>query len=242
MSRRSANALAKQEKAALAAEPVDYTVDEHTWADHLTPQDQDFCLAWVQCMDVRKAALKAGYAPITATTLAYTWIRANQPTKPWLASACRFWREQLNAETLVDIRLMMERTAELAFSDVRDVLEYRSHRIEDADELEPDADGIIRVREIVTNTVTLKDSADLTDAAARSIKSVKQDANGNVQIEMHPKGPALTLLARMIGAVTDRTEVSGPGGGAIPVAAVSLSATVTPQEAALAWRAMIRGG
>lgn len=82
--------------------------------------------------------------------------------------------------------LVVERSAEIAFSDIRDLMEWDEHG------------------------VTVTPSRDLTDAAARTINSVKckelSDKDGNVtsrewEIKREPKAPFMMLLARHSGVI-----------------------------------------
>lgn len=50
------------------------------------------------------------------------------------------------------------------------------------------------------------------------IKSFGFDSNGNPKIEFHDAMQALRDIARIRGMMKDGLEVSGPGGGAVPVA------------------------
>lgn len=51
----------------------------------------------------------------------------------------------------------------------------------------------------------------------RYIKSFTYDSNGNPKIEFHDPVAALQQMARMRGMLKDGLELSGPGGGAVPV-------------------------
>ena len=50
------------------------------------------------------------------------------------------------------------------------------------------------------------------------IKSFTIDSNGNPKVEFHDPVQALRDIARIRGMLKDGIEVSGPGGGAVPVA------------------------
>ena len=52
----------------------------------------------------------------------------------------------------------------------------------------------------------------------RLIKGFSFDSNGNPKVEFHDPMDALKQVARIRGMLKDGLEVSGPGGGAVPVA------------------------
>jgi hypothetical protein len=54
-------------------------------------------------------------------------------------------------------------------------------------------------------------------ANKRFIKQFGYDANGHPKVEFHDSVAALTNIARILGQFKDGLEVSGPGGGGVPV-------------------------
>lgn len=76
----------------------------------------------------------------------------------------------------------------------------------------------------------------LPEAVRAAVKSVKWGKNGP-EIIMHDKMAAILNVGKYFGLFNDRLEVSGPGGGAIPM----ITTTMTPKEAADAYAAALKG-
>lgn len=81
--------------------------------------------------------------------------------------------------------------------------------------------------------VFVTDMRKLTPAQARMIESVEQTKDG-VRVKLKDSGRYLELLMKYMGMMTERKELSGPGGGPIPLQAVSAKELSDDQLAALA--------
>lgn len=67
-------------------------------------------------------------------------------------------------------------------------------------------------------TGRLKIDPDAVIENKKFIKAFGFDSNGNPKIDFHDTMQALRDIARVLGMMKDGLEVSGPGGGAVPVA------------------------
>lgn len=207
-----------------------------TWHEGLDEREQLFVLEWLKDMNVKAAAIRAGYAETVAMTHAFGWLSKTQCTKPHVARAVEFFLEMRREALAADAYMIFEEVKAIALSDLRRIATWRAHRIEEEDE--EDVDGIVRVRTIVSNTIELVNSEDLADADAKAIKEITQDKDGNVTVKLHDKSRAITHLAKMLGLGTTQTvKHVGAGGGPITHVHVGMTA----KEAADAWRDMIAG-
>jgi phage terminase small subunit len=81
--------------------------------------------------------------------------------------------------------------------------------------------------------VTITDTRTLSGAARRLYAGAVQTKDG-IKVLMRDQDAALANLSRYLGMVVERKELSGPGGGPVPIAAVSASDLTDDQLAALA--------
>jgi phage terminase small subunit len=72
--------------------------------------------------------------------------------------------------------------------------------------------------------VFITDSRKLSAKAAKLYAGVKQTKDG-IEIKMRDQDAALANISKYLGMLVDRKELSGPGGGPIP-----LSATAMPRD------------
>ena len=85
--------------------------------------------------------------------------------------------------------------------------------------------------------VLIPDTATLTPAARKLYAGVKQTKEG-IEVKMRDQDGALLNIARHLGMMIERKEVSGPGGG--PVQTVGIQ-TMDPMEAAKAYQDIMAG-
>lgn len=81
--------------------------------------------------------------------------------------------------------------------------------------------------------VTITDTRLLSGAARRLYAGAVQTKDG-IKVLMRDQDVALANLSRYLGMVVERKELSGPGGGPVPLAAMSASDLTDDQLAALA--------
>jgi hypothetical protein len=100
----------------------------------------------------------------------------------------------------------------------------------------PECDGIGEGYEVV------KDTRTLSPAAARLYSGVKRTKNG-LEVCTRSADKALQLAGSHLGLWKDVKELSGPGGGPIPVSSDGkLTLSADPNEAAAAYQRIMQGG
>ena len=125
--------------------------------------------------------------------------------------------------TKVTTDRVVNEAARMAFSDMRDYAKWGNRPGE--------FEGVPGV-----SFVELKASDEIDTAAARAIEEIHQTQHG-LRIKLADKGKALALLAQHTGGFAKKLELSGPDGGPVR----SITTDMTPQEAAEAYAAAIRG-
>lgn len=204
------------------------------WLDELSHAEQLFALEYLKSYNLLDACRAGGFADTMAQSKAYDWVSKSSKAKPHLSRAIHFARDMLTQAELIDTRLVVRQLKAIATADPRKVMDWRAERITSADEDPNSPDGVVTVREVVSNTITLKSSDEIDDETAAAISEVSQDQHGNVRIKFHPKVPALQMLARHLGMEAGDLGVrlKGFDGGAIK----SVNVQMTAKEAAEAWR------
>lgn len=112
---------------------------------------------------------------------------------------------------------VLEELGKIGFSDIRRAVKWYSQAniaaIDDADlEAQVDAGDI---RFAVANQVEVVSSDDIDENTAAAIAEVSMSEKGVIRIKLHDKRGALVDIGRHLGMFTDRSEISGPGGGPI---------------------------
>lgn len=82
------------------------------------------------------------------------------------------------------------------------------------------------------------DIAKLPEAVRRAIVGWSWDKHGNFVLKLSPKTPSIDLLARHLGMLKDKVEVTGPNGG--PIQSIT-SQTTDPVEAARIYQEIMKG-
>ena len=178
-----------------------------TWLDNLDQRETLFVLAYVECLNVKRAAIEAGYPQSIAVSVAYGWVSKIQCTKPHVLAAIDFEMKRRASEVIVTRDMILRRMRALAFADVRRIVKWRPRIIEDIDEDSEEVAGKIVIRNTVTNQVEVYASDELDEETAAAIKSIKQDKDGNVTIELHDPKPALRDLGKYMGLLEDKRTI-----------------------------------
>jgi phage terminase small subunit len=97
---------------------------------------------------------------------------------------------------------------------------------------EPSPDCPMCAGEGLTRTWVV-DVRDLDDNTAKLYAGVKQTKDG-FEVKQNDRIKAIELLGRYLGMFTDKTELSGPGGGPIPLAVATVGDLTDDQLLALA--------
>jgi hypothetical protein len=73
-------------------------------------------------------------------------------------------------------------------------------------------------------------SKKVSRGASRLLASMKQNKDGCIEIKAHDQLAALMALGKITGALRDRTELSGAGGGPIALTAVKAPESLSNAE------------
>lgn len=153
----------------------------------LTKKQAAFVEAYLLEPNGKKAAIAAGYAHDSAEVTASKLIR-----HPKVAEELDRKRTILSARAGITPEMVLAELAKVGFSDIRQVLEWRSIERRLFDEHGEPADVPALVLEI-------RDSADLTAEGAASISEISQGKDGTVKVKMHDKLGALVRIGQHFG-------------------------------------------
>ncbi len=214
--------------------PGDELTDEN-WLDALDDMEREFVLRYVETMDVKNSAIAAGYERTTAMVKADGWVSRSSCTKPHVRAAIDFDLKRRETETLLTRDMVIRRLKAIAFFDPRSALSWRSQTIVDRDEADTleGNDGVVTIREITTNSITLYGSAEISDEAAAAIKEIKQNADGGITLKFHDSNKALEMLGKYLGLLDEGLRVKCHDGGQL-----AITHEHTAKQAADAWAAM----
>lgn len=151
----------------------------------MTPKQERFVQEYLIDLNATQAAIRAGYSAKTAKSLGQRLLTyADVKKAVEEALAERGKRTEITQD-----RILRE-LARIAFADPRNVFEWG-----------PDS-------------VTLKDSASLSDDDAAAVSEVSQtitESGGSVKGKMYDKQRALELLGRHLGMFTDKVQLDHSG-------------------------------
>lgn len=156
-----------------------------------------------------KAALAAGYAEASAHVTASRLLRK---------AKIKAILDHVTAKAAKKLDITAERVlaeyARIGFADIRQAVSWKSDILTYA----PDPDGKPASKEegdvedrgepIYVSTVKLINSEELPAEVAAAIAEVSQNDKGGLKIKFHDKKGALDSLAKHLGILTDKTEVS----------------------------------
>lgn len=166
----------------------------------LTAKQSRFVEAYLIDPNGTKAALAAGYSATGAAVEASRLL-----SNPKVTAELDRRRSILSVKSGVTPERIMAELAKIGFSDIRQVIEWRSH----VTSLDEDDRGEPRLN--VANEVTIKDSTELTDEVAAAISEISQTKDGALKIKMHDKLGALTKMGQHLGMFRPATLPDAPG-------------------------------
>ena len=149
----------------------------------MTPKHKKFIEEYMDDLDGPAAAIRAGYAKKTASTISRKLLENSEITK---------FIEKAIADQLANFEVsestVLREYSRIAFSDITNIIKFSN------------SDGI-----------KLKcHSSSLSEDITRSISEVQETSTG-LKVRMHPKMTALDILAKHLGLVVDRKEFGMPG-------------------------------
>lgn len=156
----------------------------------LTAKQIRFVDEWLIDFNGKQAAIRAGYSAKTAEATAARLLR-NVKVQAEISRR----QKDLQRRTEVTQERVVKELACVAFADATDYVQVETRTA-------VKNDG----PELSYQTVTLKNTAELSPEQRAAIAGIKQGANG-VEVKLHDKIKALELLGRHIGMFNDKLEV-----------------------------------
>ena len=156
----------------------------------LTPKQMRFVDEWLIDFNGKQAAIRAGYSAKTAEATAARLLR-NVKVQAEISRR----HKDLQRRTEVTQERVVTELARVAFADATDYAQVETRMIEKDDGTE-----------VSYQTVTLKNTAELSPEQRAAISGIKQGANG-IEVKLCDKIKALELLGRHIGMFNDKIEV-----------------------------------
>lgn len=149
----------------------------------LNTKRQAFCQEYLRDSDATKAAIRAGYARKSASSIGSDLLK-----DPEVMIYLEVLRKEVAEAAKVESTRVLEELAKVGFSKITSVVSW-------------DADG----------NLELVGSADLKEAELASIASIKRTKEGVIEVKMHPKVEALDKLARALGMYNDSINLNSGG-------------------------------
>ncbi|MCJ2069394.1 terminase small subunit [Methylobacterium sp. J-030] len=176
----------------------------------------------------------AGIASASAVAAGYSADSAPDLMKnPSVVKAIADAQAEAAAATGITMARVAAELARIGFSDLREVLQWRTLIIETGDEND-DGEPITKV----STELVLKDWAELSPSAAACISEIKRSRDGSITVKLHPKVAALVELGRHLGLPT-KVALSGSSGEG-PVELITRE--MTAEEAADLYRRTLDEG
>ena len=153
----------------------------------LNPAQIAFAKSYALTNHATNSAIKAGYSSKSAYSQASDLLKI-----PEIQELVEIEKNNIAARLNVTPERIIREAAKLAFSDVRDYVEWKE------------------------NNVNLKPSAEIDDIAAAAIQEISSTENGP-KIKLHNKQQALKTLTHILGMHTEKNEITGKDGGPVAV-------------------------
>ncbi len=166
----------------------------------LSPQQVAFVEAYLIDPNGEKAAIAAGYSPKTAASQASRLLRHVK-----VVAALEQRRTMLQVRTGITPEMVLGELAKLGFSDIRQVVQWRSNVTGMSED--EDGDPVIRT----SNEVTVTNSDQLTPEAAAAVLEVSQSKDGALKVKMHDKLGALVKIGQHLGMFRPVGTLADPG-------------------------------
>lgn len=202
--------------------------------NELTPKQARFVDEYLIDLNATQAAIRAGYSAKTADVQGPRLL-GNVGVATAIAE-----RQDARAErTGITSERVLAELAKIGFANIADVTDWGTKEVafgydEDGKRLKPEDIGDAAVvRYVEAPFVVPVNRDDLAPDLRAAVSEVSLGRDG-FKIKMHDKVGALTLIARHLGMLVDKTELTGPGGGPVRVQqeVVAAVATLSPEERA----------
>lgn len=207
----------------------------------LAPMQLLFVREYLVDLNATQAAIRAGYSEKTADVQGHQLLK-----KPLVGNAIAEAKAMRAKRVEVTADRVLAELAKIGFSSLSDVTDWGTKEVafgfdEDGKRLRPEDIGDATV-------VTYADAPfvkpinrdDLPPDIRAAVAEVSLGRDG-FKIKMHDKGAALALMARHLGMLVDKSEVSGPNGGPIQLQAHADELASLPVDQRARVRAAIAG-
>jgi phage terminase small subunit len=174
----------------------------------LTPKQKLFIQYYLLAPNAHQAALAAGYSPRTAQATGSENLR-----KPAIAEAIAAGQAKVAVKLEITQELLAQELAKLAMVNMEDFIRIGS----DGDPY-IDLSELTRDQAAAINEITVDDYVEGRGYEARDVKKVR--------FKLHDKRASIMDLAKLLGLVVTKHEVTGKDGGPLLVGPV----TETPDE------------
>jgi phage terminase small subunit len=158
-----------------------------------------FVAEYLVDLNGKRAAIEAGFSENGAATKACNLLK-----EPWVAEQVRQGLEDRKKLCMMEAGAVLHEMMTLGFSNMKDFI-----RVQEDGSAYVDLSALTEEQGRCIREVESETYMDGKGEAAREVKKVK--------LKLHDKTAPLRDLAKMLGKLIERTEVSGPGGGAIQV-------------------------
>lgn len=177
----------------------------------LTPKQHRFVHEYSVDMNGTQAAIRAGYSAKTAGSQAERLLKNVD-----VAKAVAEEQERTAEKIGVTKEMIIDELRKIAFADLRKAVTWGPRQV-----TREEVDGV----QVVSSGVTLVDSVDLDDDTAAAVAEVGNTRDG-VKIKLHDKQRALADLAKMLGFMVEKHELTGKNGGPLE----TRSNEMTPEQ------------
>jgi phage terminase small subunit len=190
----------------------------------LTDRQKRFVFEYCKDFVAVKAYVRAGYSESGAGASASKLL-----DNPNIQEAIEEHKEMLACVATLSPAWVLHQWMQIASANPNDLVKVDITCCEDcwaelSDRRLPPNPDCSRCKGSGESRVTISDTSTLKGAARRLYAGAVQTKDG-VKVLMRDQDAALANLSKYLGMLVERKELSGPGGGAIP-----LSATARPQE------------
>jgi phage terminase small subunit len=167
----------------------------------LTPKQAAFVAEYLIDLNATQAAIRAGYSAKTANEQGSRLL-----TNVSVRSAIEEAQNKRAERTEITQDRVLQEIARIAFFDVRKLYREAGGGLKDPDELDDDAAAVLV-------------GVDVTEERGDSPDGGKVVIGHTKKVKLADKVAALTLAARHLGMLKDKTELTGAGGGPVQIVA-----------------------
>lgn len=149
----------------------------------IKPKHRNFVREYLLTYDPEDAAEKSGFARRSG----YTLLK-----NPAIQTMLKRRQSVLDAEATIDQKKVLDRLAKIAFSDIREIVNWET-------------DHMGRTH------IFVEDSEDISPEIAALVKDISVDKDGTVKLKLHDSTAALDRIARHLGMYNDTVGVDFTG-------------------------------